>query len=255
MNNQKFTLTKIIDSYIDDEEKNHVRNNNYWHGSDMGLCPRKRFYQRQGVEGEDFDARTKRVFAVGTMFHEWLQDLLTKQGCLISKEELLLDTKLNFSGHYDAIIGLGDRKILYDFKTVNSNAFSYFQKENKFPEHYEMQVMSYVYFLRKLRYPNMNEARLFFLSKDDFRTEEHQIIYTEEWEARVIAELESLNRYWDKKEIPPRIARDVNSIVEMDAWQCAKKEGKPRKDGTYRMKPYCQYYEHCWKGGDCNCEE
>lgn len=69
MNNQKFTLTKIIDSYIDDEEKNHVRNNNYWHGSDMGLCPRKRFYQRQGVliifkQNKNMDVIEKDVLGV-----------------------------------------------------------------------------------------------------------------------------------------------------------------------------------------------
>ena len=214
----------------------------------MGMCPRKRFYKRQGILPEEFDERTKRVFKVGEIFHEWLQDLLKKQEVLIACEEEVKDDKLNYKGHYDALVNFekDDHLILYDFKTVNSMAFSYYDKQG-FPEYHKSQLMSYIYFLRKQRFPLLKEGRMFYISKDDFRTVEMPIIFNDEWENRIEQELILLNNYWEEGKLPPRIVKDYKSLSEPEAWQCAKKVGKMRKDGTYLFKPFCPYYEICWK--------
>ncbi len=251
--NKDFSLTEIIAKQIDEERKIKIRDNNYWHGSDMGLCPRKRFYKRLGIDGKDFDERTLRVFKCGDIFHEWLQDLLNKQNVLVGYEETLKDDKLNYKGHYDALIRIGDRLILYDFKTVNSMAFTYYNKQG-FPKYHKSQLMSYVYFLRKQKYPQLEEGRMFYISKDDLRTVEVPVWYNKEWEKKIEAELTLLNEYWKKGELPPRIVKDYRNASEPEAWQCAKKVGKPRKDGTYLFKPFCQYFEHCWNENNNNIE-
>jgi len=245
MNKVRFGIETVIDNYITEKRLKKIRDNSKWHGSDMGLCLRKRFYKRKGLIGEELDSRTLRVFECGDIFHKWLQDILNRKGLLVAAEEEISDNELNYLGHYDALVKVGDSYILYDFKTVNSQAFTYFDKEG-FPEHHVCQLMSYIYFLRKQRLPGLEEGRILYISKDDLRTKEIKHLYTAQWETRVISELQELNNYWQRKEIPPRIVKDYKGI-EKNAWQCAKKIGKPRKDGTYRYKPFCPYFEHCWK--------
>ena len=239
----KFSLSKVINEYI--RTKDNFRDNSFWHGSDMGMCARKRTYKRQGIKDSGFDDRTLRVFECGHIFHEWLQKLLNKQGVLLSCEELLKDTDLNYSGHYDALVKIGDRLILYDFKTVNSMAFAYYLKSG-FPEYHKMQLASYCYFLRR-QFPNLEEMRMFYISKDDLRVEERPVWYTRELEDKVVKELNTLNKFWALGELPPRITKDYHSLSCPNAWQCAKKVGLARKDGSYRYKPFCPYFEHCWK--------
>ena len=248
MAKDKFSLASIIDKHI--REKDNPRDNNFWHGSDMGFCPRKRTYKRQGVKGEEFDDRTMRVFECGNIFHEWLQKLLNKEGVLLSCEELLKDTTLNYSGHYDALIKIGDRMILYDFKTVNSMAFTYYLN-NQFPPYHKMQLASYCYFLRR-QFPELTEMRMLYISKDDLRVEEVEIPYTQELEDKVLKELEILNENWEKEELPPRIVKDYHDIYDENSWMCAKKVGKPRKDGSYLFKPFCPYFDRCWKKEPAN---
>lgn len=243
----KISLTKLISKQIDEERAKKIRDNSYWHGSDMGICPRKRFFKRQGIGGEEFDERTKRVFKVGEIFHEWLQELLKQQGVLLSCEEELKDDKLNYKGHYDALVSFeNDHLILYDFKTVNSMAFSYWEKGG-FPEYHKSQLMSYIYFLRKQKFPLLEEGRMFYISKDDFRVVEIPVLFNDEWEKKTEDELILLNNYWERGELPPRIAKDYHNISEPEAWQCAKRIGKARKDGSYLYKPFCPYFETCWK--------
>ena len=164
---------------------------------------------------------------------------------LLSCEELLKDTTLNYSGHYDAIVKVGDRMILYDFKTVNSMAFQYYLNQG-FPEYHKMQLASYCYFLRQ-QFPGLEEMRMFYISKDDLRVEEVPVWYTQELEDKVLKELNTLNKFWALGELPPRITKDYHSLTCPNAWQCAKKVGKVRKDGSYRYKPFCPYFDHCWK--------
>lgn len=238
----KFSLSRVISDYI--KNKPNFRDDSFWHGSESGKCMRMRFYRRQGIKPAPFDDATLRRFEVGDMFHEWLQKILKTQGVLLSCEELLKDTKLNFSGHYDALIKIGDHLILYDFKTVNSGAFSYFNRDG-FPEYDKMQLMSYAYFLRQ-RFPNLEECRMFYISKDDARVEEFSVWYSQKWEDKILKELNTLNKYWALGELPPRVTEDYHSISCPNAWQCAKKVGKARNDGTYRYKPWCPFLDHCW---------
>ena len=59
-----------------------------------------------------------RVFEVGKILHEYLQNFLDEQGLLVLREFELEDAKR--IGHLDAVIWDGRQSILYDFKTVNS---------------------------------------------------------------------------------------------------------------------------------------
>ena len=54
-----------------------------------------------------------------------------------------------------------------------------------------MQLASYCYFLRR-QFPNLEEMRMFYISKDDLRVEERPVWYTQEWEDKVLKELNTL---------------------------------------------------------------
>lgn len=122
------------------------------------------------------------------------------------------------------------RLILYDYKTVNSRSFTYAKANgNKMSHYHKLQLATYMYMLRKgdnlrgrkwsedlgeslnlalKQIPNLTEARILKISKDDLRMEEQQLLWTLELEAEVVAYWTTLNKYWVDKKIPPCTCAD-----------------------------------------------
>lgn len=110
------------------------------------------------------------------------------------------------------------RLILYDYKTQNSRAFSY-QRGKPMSYFHKMQTGTYTYMLRKLLaepvkpaelegLPELNEARVLKISKDDLRMSEDSLIWSEALGQEVTAYWDKLNEYWESKTIPPCTCAD-----------------------------------------------
>lgn len=155
--------------------------------SGAGQCYLKRIVEKEGYEPSDpYEPRKLRIFAVGNIFHNWLQDLLEKEGILIGKEIEVEDEVKK--GHIDAIIQLDGKRILYDFKTVHSHKF--FHLSNGIDIHYCIQAWTYKQMYEAQFQEKIDEVYIIYISKDDLLFEEIDVskvyniekITKEDWE-------------------------------------------------------------------------
>jgi hypothetical protein len=138
------------------------------------------------------------VFAVGHLFHEYIQSQLEGY-----EKEVKVET--------DDILGFADlvsEDEVIDIKSQHSKAFWYMKKDSYdiTKEKYTniLQVMTYCYLLGKPK------GRLIFVSKDDLCTEEYGF-HLDKWFGEVTTEIQTLREWWigmeATSELPPAIPR------------------------------------------------
>lgn len=210
----------------------------YWSASSAGYCHRKVIFDRLKVPQVTQDARKTRVFESGKIFHEWIQGITKQAGISVAQEVELQDEKLMVRGHFDDLVlivepptemeikkarqmgaSLRQHLILYDYKTQNSQAFTWMKKQpdRKMSHYHTMQLGTYMYMLNKgvsdwadNLEPDVvpeealpiTEARILKISKDDLRLAEEQLLWTPELEKKVVEYWTTLNGYWREKKIP-----------------------------------------------------
>ncbi len=232
-------IRPAIDAYLQKKSEEKRSYGQYWSASSAGYCMRKLIFERLGVPPveKDTDARKQRVFTAGHIFHEWVQRITKDTGLSVAQELELQDEELKVRGHIDDLVLIADstitypvytdkgkvgdetvtvhtgadiatedaqqRLILYDYKTQNSNAFTW-QKDRPASYYHTMQVGTYMYMLRQTAqtWNSVKEARILKISKDDLRMAENQILWTPELEATVKLYWDTLNGYWAAQKIP-----------------------------------------------------
>lgn len=205
-------IRPVIDQYLLDEAAKKRDYGEYWSASSAGYCMRKLIFERLGVpHSTPDDPRKQRVFSAGHIFHDWLQELTRDAGLSIAQEVELQDEKLMVRGHFDDLVLVDGKLILYDFKTVNSGAFTWAKKNGGTMSHYHrLQLATYMYMLRNGMYQQqyspaideLSEARILKISKDDLRMDEQQLIYTPALEKEIYEYWSTLNGYWASRKIP-----------------------------------------------------
>ena len=127
---QERNLKDIYNQYLLSKNEHHTavryKDKSWYHSSAAGLCARKHFFSSVSqVEGTPVDEKTQRIFRLGNLVHEDIQDALTWYSqihglpLLIEKEIYLED--LNVRGYIDlALIDMeGDLTIsLYSETTL-----------------------------------------------------------------------------------------------------------------------------------------
>lgn len=217
----------IIDNYLLEESKKVRDYGEYWSASSAGYCMRKLVFERLGVPKNNEDARRQRVFSSGHLFHDWIQGLTKAAGVSIAQEVELQDEELMIRGHFDDLIKLDDKLVLYDYKTVNSRSFLWAKKNGNAMSHYHrMQLGTYMYMLRKIgethkyrtaKFPeydgktfkyeeydvrNLAEARILKIEKDTLMMGEQQLMWTPDLERDVVQYWKTLNGYWKSQTLP-----------------------------------------------------
>ena len=196
---------------------------------------RKNIFERMGVphiETEDA-ARKQRVFTAGHVFHNWLQELTKKAGVSVAQEIELIDNDLMIKGHFDDLVLIDGKLILYDYKTVNSRSFMWAKKNgNAMSLYHHMQIGTYMYMLRQKgeievgritipmvtvegnKAPDMvkpgevyqtnklSEARILKIEKENLMMMEQQLMWSPELEKEVVGYWRTLNGYWKAKKLP-----------------------------------------------------
>src|SRR3990167_214296 len=102
-----FSATQLIQDYvIEKAEKGRLeRDNTYWHGSDMGMCPKMRFMKRKGVEALQSPTVNDLLnFSVGDVYHKWIQDIFIQSNITTKVEGEVKNDKYQFKGHYDMLV-------------------------------------------------------------------------------------------------------------------------------------------------------
>jgi CRISPR/Cas system-associated exonuclease Cas4 (RecB family) len=194
----------LIDAYLAEQQAKVRDYGDYWSASSAGYCMRLNIMKRMKVpavpEIEESEARQTRVFEAGHIFHEWVQRITKNAGISVASELELQDEKLMIRGHFDDLIKTESGLILYDYKTANSQAFNYEKEEIGY--YHKMQLGTYMYMLADVE-PELKEARILQISKDDLRMREFQLLWTPELHQEVVEYWQELNKWWADKKVPP----------------------------------------------------
>lgn len=187
----------------------------FWSASSAGYCHRKLIFERLGVpHSTEDDPRLQRVFTAGHIFHSWIQELTRDAGLSIAQEVELQDDKLMVRGHFDDLVLVDDKLILYDYKSTSSRSFMYSRTHgNEMSFYHLMQLATYMYMLLKdmpdsYGPTDLSEARILKIEKDSLMMDEQQLLWSEDLERQVIKYWTELNQAWESKVVPPCTCAD-----------------------------------------------
>lgn len=220
-----FSIDQALIYYLKkkDKEIGAKVDNDWWWASELGLCKRRQFLRRKGVTNiDEKEERIRFLGQAGYANHRWIEEALTKLGILESRETRIRDEKTRYSGRFDALLWLNGKLVVADIKTQRAEAFFYRSKKGgQIKEFQKLQLFSYYHFLKK-RYPELSEARLFFLDRSGGCRDEYVFQVEKKDEKKVTDTLRALNKYWKKDEMPPKVDKK-------EKWQCR----------------YCPYKTYC----------
>lgn len=201
MNLYETGIRKVLDDYLLEESKKVRNYGKFWSASSAGYCMRRNIFDRLGVPKVDDEdaARKQRVFTAGHVFHQFIQDLTKKAGVSIAQEVELIDEDLLIKGHFDDLVLLDGKLILYDIKTANSRSFGYKKELSHF---HKMQLGTYLYMARNHEWKTLKEGRILVLEKDTLRTREFVLNWTPNLEKEIVGYWRTLNGYWKNKKMP-----------------------------------------------------
>ena len=160
----------------------------------------------------------------------------------------------------------GGKLILYDYKTAHSASFNYKKRQTEIGHYHKMQLGTYMYMLRngsetiepndhttqfnsqdwdkeKFAYPQLSEARILSISKDDLRMHEQQLLWSPQLEKEVYSYWSTLNGYWKARTLPKC------TCLEHDGGFMGRKsaKGKFYNDFFYKDEPCSLEWYKLWK--------
>jgi len=190
-----------------------------WRASGLGSSLTGRYLARfDKAEGDPFDERTLRVFAMGWMIEDFVMDRVEKT-VKVERQASFFDKKHDFSGHCD---GLTDTEVL-ELKSCHSRDF--WNIGNKYPPklQHRLQLWAYLHWFKR------EEGRLVYISKDDMSIKEFHVAHSDEvLKSIVMKELAILNEAKRKKLPPPPMRFDEDGkLVELK-----------KTDWQYKYSPY-----------------
>jgi len=210
--NLKFrSFDEVLRTYLkrQEEEGKEKRDNNWWFASELGTCLRKQFLRRLGVNPVQKEFRIAFLAEQGKVIHDRMEAIAKQAGILVNSEYTLTNEQYRYKGRFDLLVNLGNGTDPYlsliDIKTQRPEAFF---RRAKLPEGQRVaafqkkQLASYFYFARMI-WPTIRDARIYYLDRGGGVREEYLFKFGKEAFKEVLDELETLNKYWQEKKLPP----------------------------------------------------
>ena len=240
----------LIDDYLREQSEKVRDYGDYWSASSAGYCMRLNIMRRLGVprvpEIQEGWERTTRVFESGHIFHEWIQRVTKNAQISEAQETELQDEEIMVRGHFDDLVQINGKYILYDYKTAHSKSFEY-AKGRPMSHYHKMQLGTYLRMLRDLHeginLAPVDEARILKISKDDLRMSEDQLFWSDELGQEVLNYWKTLNDFWINKKMPPCTCLDQ----EGGFMGKRTKAGKVYNDYFYNDEPCSLVWYEQWK--------
>ena len=198
-----FSVADSLDRYIEAIAEPREPDG-LWHPSSLGGCDRKALYEVRGTpKSNPPDARTRRVFRVGHLMHEFVQAAIAHDPSVLRfyPEVGLEAPDLRVTGHADGLLMHvdGSWEVL-EFKTISSRAFQYGDLPK--PDHVG-QLSLYMKVLREyggratdVTIPPLGErltrGRVIYVSKDDLRIGEYGVTWSSSKDEEIRAKLDRL---------------------------------------------------------------
>lgn len=241
-------ISPIIENHLKnarnkrDEERGHKKE--YFYASDSLVenpeeckCIRKLCYEFSDINPEPLDDKTLKVFAIGEILHEWIQDILIKEkkakiieeftitydkkgNHLKTQEEsnrLIIKDPVEIHGRIDAM--LVDDTII-EIKTISKGAFFYLGNAPRLGHYLQLQLYMYN---KKIK-----NGTIFYINKDTGEFKEFELKYNHGFV------MGSLKRFVKAKEVIDKFKETGKLPVQpfiKTSWQCA----------------FCAYAKECWK--------
>lgn len=159
-------VEQILNDYLSKKksqgDKDHSGFTGLINASSLGQCLRRIYYSiEKFTPTNPPDERLQRVFACGDLFHDFIQQILTKQEIGLAEQSYkdeFVSVRVDF---------VSDTEV-YEFKSMHSHAFWYMQKEldaglsivQMKPDHVLQVVLGAICFKKPI-------ANLVYISKDD----------------------------------------------------------------------------------------
>jgi len=228
------TIQEIYSKYLtrlnnDTQAARYKGKERFFHSSGAGLCTRKHYYSAvEQVEGKSFEDKTLRIFRIGNLIHEDIQNALREyaeqEGMRIFIEKELFIDEYNVRGFID--LALVEDNVIYDIKTCNSYKWTKMfgaMKDRNPSVQYEMQLATYGFWYQE-NYGELNGMKILYYNKNnsDMREVDVPMVY-----------LDKADAYWEMcndvvidKDKPPPINLGNAPVYQ---WECG----------------YCQYNNIC----------
>jgi hypothetical protein len=193
------SIQSLVDNFLREkrESKEHKSSGKFI-ASNLGKCYRAQFWYRKGEPiTNPPDERSYRVFAVGDIFHQFVQDIITKQP---NAQIEVSASNEDFACRADMVI---DDEV-FELKSQHSRAFWYMTKSENVAEDKEPNILQGLFCAKML---GKKKARIVFISKDDLCIQEYGFTLNEEWNKKLDKEIKTLRDYWKKDELPPACPR------------------------------------------------
>jgi hypothetical protein len=246
----------LVDEHVAALNEERLPDGKY-HPSSYWGCDRKVIYELRGTERSNPpNARSLRIFRIGHILHEFVQGALATAPEIIGfYPEFLIETKLDETGHGDALMLFSDwTAAVLEIKSINEKGFVFLKESPK--DDHAKQGSSYAVAARNhgvwvvdptaennLRFvPPLGErltgVLVVYFEKSAMDAREFWLPYDPAWEKRVEERIAHLNSYRDDPEsLPPRQASKTK-------FPCQWKGGSAKGGGE------CDFYDHCWFGAD-----
>lgn len=203
-----------LDDDLREREEGEYKAPTCWRASGLGSCLTSRYLARQdtGEDGEPFDDRTLRVFAMGWMIEDFVLDKVEKN-IPMKRQESFFSKKWNLSGHCDA---LTEDEVI-ELKSCHSRDF--WNIGHKYPPKLQHRLQLWAY----LKGFKRDVGRLVYISKDDMSIKEFLVQKDDKkLEFIVETEMKILNEAWEKQmpPVPMRFTEEGLLVpLEKTAWQ------------------------------------
>ena len=205
------SIQQLVDKALLAEQNKEREHSGKFSPSQLGRCYRAQIFKRKGEEQTNPpDSRALRVFRVGHLFHEFIQDFIPAEQVEVEIEDD------DFRGRADIV----EKNCVTDIKSVHSRSFWYMEKQD-----YDVCEQKYTNWLQVAWYAwklGKEYIRILFVSKDDLCIAEYRE-KLEDWKDSLMAELYTLEAWWVSGKLPP---------------------AEPRAYGGKECK-YCGYSELC----------
>lgn len=182
---------------------------NSFRASSLGMCPRAHLlHLLQVPETTPHDARTKRVFKLGDLIHDMIQEQVTAYDPSAKIEMELYDPALNLGGRLDVLRKVNDDWVLYDIKS--QNGFSY-KRVRSMPDeriletqwpHHKAQATAYAILLERVENIKVDRIFIAYWEKENLVTRLVELRLTEDDKQVVLAEVAMLNKHLQAGTLP-----------------------------------------------------
>ena len=198
------------------DEGDYETTANQYRISSVAYCSVKIYYDKitPKEQKKPFSDKTLGIFEVGTIFHEYIQNHLSKDFLISAENEITFDHKeISLIGHFDLLIldpvvGLK----LSDIKTANSRAFKYRSEEAS--NHHKEQANTYAAIL------NVDFYSILYVEKDTFAMVEHEYQTSKEMFVETLKKLQTINEH---------VVLGIPPAKDGEKWECS----------------YCPYEKRC----------